>query len=64
MYADLDFDHPDVANEMKKWGTWYAKELNLDGFRLDAVKHIDHEYLRDWVNHVETANRERNVYSS
>ncbi len=52
MYADLDFDHPDVANEMKKWGTWYANELNLDGFRLDAVKHIDHEYLRDWVNHV------------
>ena len=37
---------------MKKWGTWYANELNLDGFRLDAVKHIDHEYLRDWVNHV------------
>lgn len=33
-------------------GTWYANELNLDGFRLDAVKHIDHEYLRDWVNHV------------
>lgn len=20
MYADLDFDHPDVANEMKNWG--------------------------------------------
>ncbi|MBT2662100.1 alpha-amylase [Bacillus sp. ISL-45] len=52
MYADLDFSHPDVANEMKNWGTWYARELNLDGFRLDAVKHIKHDYLRDWVNHV------------
>ncbi len=25
MYADLDFDHPDVANEMKNWGTWYVR---------------------------------------
>ena len=52
MYADIDYDHPEVVSEMKSWGTWYAKELNLDGFRLDAVKHIKHDYLRDWVTHV------------
>lgn len=40
MYADIDYDHPDVAAEIKRWGTWYANELQLDGFRLDAVKHI------------------------
>ncbi|WP_276609425.1 alpha-amylase [Bacillus sp. N1-1] len=52
MYADLDFDHPEVASEMKKWGTWYANELKLDGFRLDAVKHIKHSYLSDWITSV------------
>ncbi|WP_281374210.1 alpha-amylase [Halobacillus locisalis] len=52
MYADVDFDHPEVQNEMKEWGTWYANELNLDGFRLDAVKHIKHSYLEDWVTSV------------
>ncbi|MBM7703847.1 alpha-amylase [Metabacillus iocasae] len=54
MYADVDFDHPDVASEMKNWGVWYANEVGLDGFRLDAVKHIKHSYLGDWVNHVRT----------
>ncbi|WP_425531901.1 alpha-amylase [Bacillus glycinifermentans] len=52
MYADVDYDHPDVASEMKRWGTWYANELQLDGFRLDAVKHIKFSFLRDWVDAV------------
>lgn len=52
MYADIDYDHPDVTAEIKRWGTWYANELQLDGFRLDAVKHIKFSFLRDWVNHV------------
>ncbi|EIT87155.1 cytoplasmic alpha-amylase [Fictibacillus macauensis ZFHKF-1] len=52
MYADIDYDHPDVVKEMKKWGNWYAKELNLDGFRMDAVKHIKFSFLKDWVNDV------------
>ncbi|WP_186575990.1 alpha-amylase [Aquibacillus kalidii] len=52
MYADIDYNHPDVVNEMKNWGTWYANELNLDGFRLDAVKHIKYDFLENWVNNV------------
>lgn len=52
MFADVDYDHPDVVNEMKNWGSWYTNELNLDGFRLDAVKHIKHSFLKDWVSHV------------
>lgn len=52
MYADVDYDHPDVVAEMKRWGTWYAKELQLDGFRLDAVKHIKFSFLSDWLKAV------------
>ncbi|WP_347176588.1 alpha-amylase [Bacillus sp. HSf4] len=52
MYADIDYNHPDVVAELKKWGTWYANELNLDGFRLDAVKHIKFSFLRDWLKSV------------
>ncbi|TXC93014.1 alpha-amylase [Metabacillus litoralis] len=52
MYADVDFDHPDVQMEMKNWGEWYANELKLDGFRLDAVKHIKHSYLGEWISSV------------
>ena len=40
MFADLDMDSPDVLNELKRWAKWYIKETNVDGFRLDAIKHI------------------------
>ncbi len=55
MFADVDYEHPAVAQEMKNWGVWAVNELNLDGFRLDAVKHIKFDFMKDWVNHVRTA---------
>ena len=40
MFADLDLDHPDVIAELRRWGEWYLEETGVDGFRIDAVKHI------------------------
>lgn len=54
MYADLDYQHPDVINEIKKWGVWYTNELQLDGFRLDAVKHIDSQFMKDFLANART----------
>jgi alpha-amylase len=55
MGADVDMSHPDVINELKNWGVWYRDILNLDGFRIDAVKHIKYDFLSDWLNHVRAA---------
>ncbi|MGB2579285.1 alpha-amylase [Elusimicrobium simillimum] len=52
MYADIDFDHPEVRIEMKKWGMWVAKELELDGVRLDAIKHINDEFIQNFLEAV------------
>ena len=52
MFADIDFDHPDVKTEMIKWGKWVSRELNLDGMRLDAIKHINDAFIRDFVKQV------------
>jgi len=52
MYADIDFDHPEVVEEMKKWGKWVAKELNLDGMRLDAIKHINDQFIKHFLDAV------------
>lgn len=49
MNADLNFAHPDVRNEMIKWGKWVVKELKIDGFRMDAVKHIDDDFVREFL---------------
>ncbi|MEA5115627.1 MAG: alpha-amylase [Geobacteraceae bacterium] len=50
--ADLDYGRYDVREEMKYWGAWFAVELGLDGFRLDAVKHFTADFLREWLGHV------------
>ncbi|WP_202080927.1 alpha-amylase [Caldalkalibacillus salinus] len=52
MYADLDMEHPDVVNELRHWGAWYTNALDLNGFRLDAVKHMKFDFTRDWLNHI------------
>jgi alpha-amylase len=52
MGADLDMDHPEVQAELADWATWYVDELDLDGLRLDAVKHIRFSFFNDWLDTV------------
>ena len=49
MYADIDYSHPDVIEETKRWAEWFVKETGIDGFRLDAVKHINEEFIFDLI---------------
>lgn len=37
---DLNYDNPDVREEVKNIGTYWLKEVGVDGFRLDAAGHI------------------------
>lgn len=49
MYADIDYGNEDVIQEVKKWASWFVKETGIDGFRLDAVKHINEAFMNDFV---------------
>ena len=49
MGADIDFNNPEVVEELKKWGKWYLDFTGIDGFRLDAVKHIKSLFMGEWV---------------
>ena len=49
MFADLDMDSPYVVEELKRWGKWYLEETNVDGFRLDAIKHIRFDFFNEWL---------------
>ncbi len=40
MGCDVDFQHHEVREEMLRWGKWYLDTTKVDGFRLDAIKHI------------------------
>jgi alpha-amylase len=52
MYADIEFRNPAVREELKKWGEWYINEFGIDGFRLDAVKHISPRFYNEWLFHM------------
>ena len=49
MGADLDTDSPEVIKETHDWGKWYLDTVHMDGFRLDAVKHIGFDFYREWI---------------
>ncbi|MBP3620422.1 MAG: alpha-amylase [Lachnospiraceae bacterium] len=52
MGADVDFDNYFVREELVRWGKWYAEFADLDGFRLDAVKHINKYFYKDFMRQV------------
>jgi len=49
---DLDLDHPEVVKELKKWGVWVSNELDLDGMRLDAIKHMKDVFIKYFLEAV------------
>ena len=52
MFANIDYRHPAVVEEMLNWGRWVVREFGLDGFRLDAVKHITRPFICRFLDHV------------
>ena len=55
IFNDVDFDHPEVVEEMKRWGIWISQTLNADGMRLDALKHIKNAFIADFMHSVRTS---------
>ena len=52
MHSDLDMDHPEVRTELAKWAKWFIQFTDVDGFRIDAVKHIKFSFFRDWLRYL------------
>lgn len=62
MGADIDLNNYDVIKELKNWGKWYLNTTNIDGFRLDAVKHIRAEFYPEWLGELRKES-ERKLFS-
>ncbi|CEQ41970.1 SPOSA6832_03728 [Sporobolomyces salmonicolor] len=52
MFADIDHSHPEARDDCINWGEWVLKETGADGFRFDAIKHIDESFIADFVQQV------------
>ena len=53
MGADIDMNNKDVSDELIRWGKWYFQFTGVDGFRLDAVKHIRADFFPEWLDAIQ-----------
>ena len=49
MGADVDFANPEVVEELHRWGRWYLDFTGVESLRLDALKHISHDFFPEWL---------------
>lgn len=49
MGVDLDMNCPETVQALENWGKWYIDTVKMDGFRLDAVKHISYDFYESWL---------------
>jgi len=52
MYNDIDYRNQAVIDELNYWGEWIVETTKVDGFRLDAVKHINPKFIVEWLDHL------------
>ncbi len=52
MGCNLDIASEDVRKELFYWGEWFLKTTGVDGFRFDAVKHVNSGFFLEWLNHM------------
>lgn len=53
MGCDLDFQNDWVRGEITHWGKWYLDTTGVDGFRIDAIKHISTWFFPTWLDALE-----------
>ena len=53
MGNDIEYRNPAVREELKRWGKWYVETTGVDGFRLDALKHINPGFYPEWLDYLQ-----------
>lgn len=49
--SNIDHNQKDVKEELKRFADWYLNTTQVDGFRLDALKHIDSVFYKEWIEY-------------
>jgi alpha-amylase len=50
--SEIRYADANQVNETIKWGNWMTTTLNLDGYRLDATKHMLTSFVNSWLDNV------------
>ncbi len=50
--CNVDTKNPDVRQELFYWGEWYLETTGVNGFRFDAMKHLEFDFVVEWIKHM------------
>lgn len=59
MFSNIHHRHPEVREDLLRWGTWMIQAVDVDGFRLDAVQHFSWNFTREWIAAVQQASLQK-----
>lgn len=62
-FADIDSSNEEVRRDLRAWGEWIVSTLNVDGFRIDAAKHIRFSLFNEWLDFVRARYPERSLFA-
>ena len=49
MGCDVNLTQDDVREELLRWGDWFLEETGIDGFRVDAAKHMSAAFIHEFL---------------
>ena len=52
---DLNHTHPEVVRHLLKDGRYWLRTARPDGFRIDAVRHMEPAFLKTWIETMSAA---------
>ncbi|KAL5485987.1 hypothetical protein ACEPAI_7031 [Sanghuangporus weigelae] len=61
--CDIDHRQPDVKRDLFKWGTWIIEQTGAIGFRMDAMKHYDRRFLREFLDRTKKTTGKPNLFA-
>jgi alpha-amylase len=62
MLCDVETRNPHVCAELNYWGKWFHEQVDFQGVRLDAVKHISPHFYKEWL-HLLRANAGHDLFA-
>ncbi|EIN04871.1 glycoside hydrolase family 13 protein [Punctularia strigosozonata HHB-11173 SS5] len=61
--SDIDHRHSEVIQDQEAWGRWVLETTGAQGFRLDAIKHMDRVFLRNFLSRTRDASGKSRMFA-
>lgn len=55
-FYDYDQFNPDTKSKLFDWSTWMWDSVGIRGYRMDAVKHFNPDFVGDLMDHFQSKN--------